>query len=261
MSMFMRAWLWVLAMAGTLVALGGCGAGPGATPVSPSPLGDSRQIVRVLADHWDATSASLQCFERSGLGGAWQPVGPCVPVSIGRTGLAWGLGRHGGVAGQGPVKREGDGKAPAGVFELGKAFGYAPPGEVQGLRMAYIHLTDDVFGVDDVKSRYYNRIVRLGDVPGKDWDSAETMRRPDGLYEWGVVVGHNVRPVAGAGSCIFLHLWKGPGKPTAGCTAMSKGDMVRILGWLDAGCKPLLVQLPAGVYCELADAWALPVLR
>ena len=50
-------------------------------------------------------------------------VGEPTPVTIGRAGSAWGLGLH--PAQRGPQKREGDGRAPAGVFRIGTAFGYA----------------------------------------------------------------------------------------------------------------------------------------
>jgi L,D-peptidoglycan transpeptidase YkuD (ErfK/YbiS/YcfS/YnhG family) len=93
----------------------------------------------------------------------------------------------------------------------------------------------------------------------KDWDSAETMLRPDGLYEWGVVEGHNLPPTQpGAGSCLFLHIWRGLGKPTSGCTSMSRQEMVRLARWLDPNEKPVLVQLPMEAYLTLAKPWGLP---
>ena len=64
----------------------------------------------------------------------------------------------------------------------------------------------------------------------------------DGLYRWGIVVGHNPANQPGAGSCIFIHLWRGPGQPTAGCTAMSEENLPRILAWLDPALDPRLVQ-------------------
>jgi len=48
------------------------------------------------------------------------------PRELGRAGLAWGLGLHGNPPFPGPIKREGDGRSPAGAFELSSAFGYAP---------------------------------------------------------------------------------------------------------------------------------------
>jgi L,D-peptidoglycan transpeptidase YkuD (ErfK/YbiS/YcfS/YnhG family) len=224
-----------------------------------SPLGDSRQLVLVVSDTWQADNARLQCYERSAADQPWRAVGRSVPVSIGRTGLAWGRGLHGDSPLAGPVKREADGKAPAGVFDLSRAFGYSPQQENQGVKLPYIQLTADVVGVDDAKSKHYNQIVRLDQAPAKDWDSFETMRRDDGLYEWGAVVDHNASPaMPGAGSCIFLHVWRGPGKPTAGCTAMSKDQIVRLLAWLDPQSKPLLVQLPQEAYRQLAGPWGLP---
>jgi hypothetical protein len=77
----------------------------------------------------------------------------------------------------------------------------------------------------------------------------------------GVVVGYNgawtragalrartpdgTRPAPGRGSCIFLHVWDGPGRPTAGCTAMDAAAMREVLAWLDPAARPALVQLPA----------------
>ena len=70
------------------------------------------------------------------------------------------------------------------------------------------------------------------------------MRRDDILYKWGVVVDHNAAAIPGAGSCIFLHIWKSSSAPTAGCTAMPESDLVRLLRWLDPARHPILIQLP-----------------
>ena len=255
-------WLGMVALTALVAMTAGCLSrtqSSTTTPYAVSPLHDSRQLVLVVSRNWDATTATLQRYARNGAGQGWTPVGEAVPVNIGRTGLAWGLGLHHGTGLAGPVKREGDGKAPAGVFELPRAFGYASPQEAKGIKLPYLQLTPEVVGVDDVKSKYYNQLIRMDQVPAKDWDSAEAMRRTDGLYEWGVVVSHNTAAtVPGAGSCIFLHIWRGPGKPTAGCTAMSKENMQKLLAWLDPHAKPVLVQLPQAAYRQLTAPCGLP---
>ena len=73
------------------------------------------------------------------------------------------------------------------------------------------------------------------------------MRRDDHLYRLGVVVGYNTDPVvAGLGSAIFLHIWKGPGQPTAGCVAMAESDLERIVAWLDPAKMPQIILGHAG---------------
>ena len=62
---------------------------------------------------------------------------------------------------------------------------------------------------------------------------SEKMLRDDGLYKWGVFVEHNPAAAPGAGSCIFLHIWKDSTTPTTGCTAMAEKDLVKLLRWLD----------------------------
>lgn len=177
-----------------------------------------------------------------------------VPVSLGRSGLGWGLGLHAGKP-AGPVKREGDGRAPAGVFAVGPAFGEAAA--PAPTRLDYFQATPGLVCVDDAASRHYNRIVSpLGPA---EWDSAETMLRPDGLYALGAVLGHNASPPRpGAGSCIFLHVRRGPDVPTAGCTALDRPDLAELLAWLDAEKNPVLVQLPRPEFKRLRQAWGLP---
>ena len=89
----------------------------------------STEIVVVTTADWNAPSGTLQRYEREGPGNPWQPVGEPISVMVGKTGLGWGSGVV-QIAGSfsaknDPIKKEGDGKAPAGVFLLGKAFGYA----------------------------------------------------------------------------------------------------------------------------------------
>lgn len=225
-----------------------------------APLARSRQVVVVTTRGWDDVPGTLRRFERKGVGGAWAQVGHEVPVAVGRKGLGWGAGLVDTSAAAGPQKKEGDGKAPAGVFRLGPAFGFAPE-RAAWLRFSYVPLTPSVECVDDTASRKYNLIVDRSAAGVVDWNSSERMRSVEG-YRWGLVVRHNVAPtVAGRGSCIFLHVWAGPGQGTAGCTALEEEKLTELLRWLDPKRVPLLVQLPEGEYARLHAAWRLPALE
>jgi len=104
-----------------------------------------------------------------------------------------------------------------------------------------VPISETLLAVDDPQSRFYNQIVDSAQVV-KDWASTEFMRRADGLYRCGIVVAHNPANQSGAGSCIFMHLWRGEGQPTAGCTAMSEENLKRVLAWLDPALEPRLIQ-------------------
>ena len=216
------------------------------------PARHSTQLLLCLAGHADATTGRLQPFERLP-GGAWQPVGDVIPVTLGRSGLAWGRGLHPAQPGQ--QKQEGDGRAPAGVFALTALFGAAPAGDY---RLPYHPAHPDLKCVDDPASRHYNCLVDARSTP-RDWTSCEDMLRQDARYTLGAVVAHNSHPpLPGAGSCIFLHVWESPTTPTAGCTAMSLAPMTRLARWLDATRQPVLAQLPDADYAALQAAWDLP---
>lgn len=217
-----------------------------------------RQLLLVVAHGWDDAAGQLQRFERGARQLAWQPVGQAVAASLGRSGLAWGRGLH--PPSGGLEKREGDGRAPAGVFAITALFGDALPDSAfaRAARLPYIHARPDLKAIDDPASAHYNRIVDQSAVV-TDWASGEDMLRSDERYAVGAVVAHNTEPpVPGAGSCIFLHVWAGEGMPTAGCTAMARENMTAIAGWLDGACSPMLVQLPQAEYERLRGAWGLP---
>ena len=121
---------------------------------SAAPLTGAQQLVVVTAADWDAAQARMQRFERDG-GGAWRAVGDAVPVMLGRSGSGWGIGLHPAQAG-GPQKREGDGRAPAGVFAIGEAFGYAPTGVGA---LPYLPMQASHYCIDVPASPLFNRIV------------------------------------------------------------------------------------------------------
>ncbi|MEP6618143.1 MAG: hypothetical protein ABJE47_02465 [bacterium] len=223
----------------------------------PTLLASARQMVIVVTPGWDATSGTLRRFSRGNAGDPWQSAGAATAVVVGRTGIAWGDESLASAPGQ-PVKREGDGRSPAGVFPLDTAFGFAPQGEVAWLRMPYASLQPGSDCVDDESSAYYNTVVNRADVPRIDWNSAEHMRQIS-QYRLGVIVGYNATPPQrGRGSCIFLHIWGGASSSTAGCTALDAGELEGLMRWLDRSRRPVLVQLTASEYARLAPLWHLP---
>ena len=244
-----------------LAALMACGANACATGQSasaPQAWRDARQLVLVVTDGWDATTGTLQRFELRD--GRWQAASMPSPISVGRNGAAWGLGLHPAQSG-GPQKQEGDGRAPAGVFTLGEAFGYA--GEA-ATAMPYRPMQATSYCIDVPDSPLYNRIIDTrteGEAAAKG--STEPMRldlhnNGDPRYREGLVIGHNPTATPRAGSCIFAHLWRTPGEPTAGCTAMAAETMDGLLAWLRPDARPVFVLLPRAEYERLAYDWRLP---
>ena len=225
---------------------------------SPVPA-ESRQLVLSLSASWGQTRALLQTYGRPSKETAWTPVGAPFEASLGQSGLGWGRGLHPPDL-AGPQKLEGDGRSPAGVFDLRLVTGYARTAPA-GTRLPYREATATLRCVDDPRSSRYNQLVDEAKVR-KDWSSAEDMRRKDDLYRLVVWVGHDDAPaVPSGGSCIFLHLRDGPEATTTGCTAFEPEAMERLLRWLDPAARPVLVQLPDPEYRRLAASWELPEPR
>lgn len=137
--------------------------------------------------------------------------GRMLPVSIGRTGVS-------------RQKREGDGATPAGrhrviglFYRPDRIAGKSLPGWAVPIGLEdrwcdapdhplYNHLTNRPFG-----------------------KSQEKLRRADPLYDLILPLDWNwPDAVPGRGSAIFIHQWRRPGFPTAGCLAFSRQDLLFI---------------------------------
>ena len=83
---------------------------------------------------------------------------------------------------------------------------------------------------DDVRDPDYNLMVR-----GPHGYSHEALRRADPMYDLIMVTNWNW-PIAtkGRGSAIFVHQWRGQGRPTAGCVAFHRRDLM----WIAARITP-----------------------
>ena len=135
------------------------------------------------------------------------------PVAVGRGGIA-------------PKRGEGDGVTPVGAWRL-ESLLWRPdrlPRPRTALPLRPIGPRDG-WGDDPAEPQAYNRAVRLP-VQG----SAERLRRRDRLYDLVAVTDFNRNPVVpGAGSAIFVHLWRSPFHPTAGCVAFRAPDLAWVL--------------------------------
>jgi L,D-peptidoglycan transpeptidase YkuD (ErfK/YbiS/YcfS/YnhG family) len=217
---------------------------------------DCTQLILATAPSWNSPRGELRLFERTH-GRGWVSVAGPFPALFGKNGLAWGTG----LAGQnepGLRKQERDGRAPAGVFEIGQLFGYAahPP---PGADYPYHQVTEADIWSDDPRSPNYNRHVVIDPKSPPDNYSHEKMRSGDFAYEWLVEIKHNSDPpVPGAGSAIFFHIRRGVNRPTTGCTTMAKDNLVKLISWLRANRHPCYALLPAGEYDKRWRSWNLP---
>ena len=218
---------------------------------------DCTQLILGIAPTWDSMRGELQFFERAH-GSDWKRVTGPFPVLFGKKGVAWGNG----LAGQGESglqKKERDGRAPAGVFRIGKIYTYDAK-LPEGADYPFHQVTTADAWIDDVRSPDYNRFVTIDDpAHPPPWFDKQKMRHNDFAYRWLVEIRHNSDPpVPGAGSALFFHIRRGVDRPTTGCTTMAEPDLVKLITWLRASRKPCYALLPVAEYAKKWRAWNLP---
>jgi len=138
--------------------------------------------------------------------------GVSLPCAIGRGGIGVKCG-------------EGDGVTPIGVYQLAaiktrvdRFSLYTPQVPQETIRLA------DIWS-DDPKDPDYNHGVYGPDYPF----SHEKQHRADPLYDaFGILDFNWPDAVAGAGSAIFIHIWRKPRHPTEGCIAFDR----KALHWI-----------------------------
>jgi D-alanyl-D-alanine dipeptidase len=218
-----------------------------------SQLAGAQKLIITITDDWTSNAGTVYLFDRAK--DSWKKQREEYSVAIGDSGLAWGTGLHPVRSGD-HVKREGDKRSPAGVFELDTilyGMNNTPP---EGVRFPYRQMTAMTRCIDDTASQFYNTIIEEGSVQ-KDWNSAEEMNDVDPDYRYVLAVRNNPTKTKGNGSCIFFHINK---MPTSGCTSMDESDMISLLHWLDPKRKTFVIQLPLQEYHALREQWNLPKL-
>ena len=146
-----------------------------------------------------------------------------IPCSLGRKGVT-------------VSKREGDGKTPKGRFRV--IGGYWRQDRVRRLGGAWSlePIKADMGWCDDAADANYNRPLRL---PARA--RHEKLMRADGLYDVVLLLDHNQSPrIRGHGSAIFFHLTRNGDDPTAGCVAIPRAQMLRLLPRLSRDCVMII---------------------
>jgi L,D-peptidoglycan transpeptidase YkuD (ErfK/YbiS/YcfS/YnhG family) len=123
-------------------------------------------------------------------------------------------------------KREGDGATPVGVFSMRNVLYRADREAPPKTRLATSALTPSDGWCDDPRHADYNKKVALPHAA-----RCESLWRDDRVYDLIVVLGYNDAPVIrDKGSAIFLHLARDNFAPTEGCVALTRDDLLFVLG-------------------------------
>ncbi len=218
---------------------------------------NSSQCIVATADGWNSSHATLSFHEKNG--GKWTQAGPSWKVRLGSKGMVWGRGIHPVPPGA-SLKKEGDGRSPAGVFHLGGAWGYD-----RSIRkhpeLYYRQVTPRDLWVEDPASPHYNRTIVLDRDPSTPWEKKQQMVQNDHPHSLKLFIAHNAPPkvVPHGGSSIFFHIWRRDGAAaTAGCTTMHEERLRWLIARIDPTRRPLYVLLPASEYNRLKPVWNLP---
>lgn len=172
----------------------------------------------------------------------------CMVHTLSYDGVVWSGGCVDGVIGYrglapAGTKREGDGKTPVGIFALRRGLYY-----VNDFVTSFPMEQYDQYYIwdENPQSPTYNTLLR-NPAPGTKGDRLWEHRNCQ--YRYIVVVEYNTeQPIPGAGSAIFIHAWRAPGKATAGCVGMAESNMKRVVEWLNPALNPYIVVLPEGVH-------------
>ena len=159
-------------------------------------------------------------------------VGPTGARFMGRR-FARTVGRGGIV--DSAAKAEGDGATPRGVHRIVGML-YRPDRIACPADWAEPIGPTDLWS-DDVSDPQYNTLVQAPHA-----FSHEALRRADPMYDLVLIIDWNwPDAVVGRGSAIFIHQWRGKGRPTAGCVAFSRSDLHWIAARATVGTRLVIV--------------------
>ena len=130
-------------------------------------------------------------------------------------------------------KKEGDRKTPKGTFTIENLY-YRKDRKIKpSTSLKCIEIKKNMGWCNDVNfPKKYNKLFKV-----KKKIKHEKLQRKDSKYDLIIPIKYNFkRPIAGQGSCIFIHLTKNY-KPTAGCIALKEKDYLILLKLIKKNSK------------------------
>jgi L,D-peptidoglycan transpeptidase YkuD (ErfK/YbiS/YcfS/YnhG family) len=199
----------------------------------PQPLASATRLVLVTAEKFTSTTATIQRYERETPNTPWQIAGGPATGLIGHKGVAWAHAFRRFARGREPVKVEGDKRAPAGFYKIGRNFGFS------AAQMSnYMRIVQGTTCVDDLASPAYNTISSRAEL-GPKVHGENMWRVPE--YARGLLVDYPTDRKARAGSCIFIHLQL-PGRTgTSGCVALPEPQLQAVQDFARGGAVLAIV--------------------
>jgi len=90
-------------------------------------------------------------------------------------------------------------------------------------------ITENCGWCDDVNSLHYNKFINIKNILQKNV-SFERLWREDNAYDIIIELSHNTNPIIkNKGSAIFIHCSFEDFKPTSGCVALKKRDLIFLI--------------------------------
>tara|TARA_B100001057_G_scaffold74588_1_gene69127 strand:- start:1223 stop:1717 length:495 start_codon:yes stop_codon:yes gene_type:complete len=131
------------------------------------------------------------------------------------------------------IKKEGDKKTPKGIFKIENLYFREDRKEKPSTLLKCIKIKKYMGWCNDVRfPKKYNKLFKI-----KKKIKHERLYRKDYKYDFLIPIKYNFKkPIAGLGSCIFIHLTKDY-KPTAGCIALKEKDFLIMLKLIKKNSK------------------------
>ena len=130
-----------------------------------------------------------------------------------------------GKSGIGKKRKEGDNITPKGTFKILKI--YYRDDRIKKIysKIKAFKINNQMGWCDDSNSKKYNQLIKL---PSKY--THEKLHRKDNVYDLVIVLNYNMSPIVkNKGSAIFIHVAKKNYKKTAGCIALKKHNLLRLI--------------------------------
>jgi L,D-peptidoglycan transpeptidase YkuD (ErfK/YbiS/YcfS/YnhG family) len=141
-----------------------------------------------------------------------------------------------GKAGIRKKKKEGDNITPKGIYKIIKIYYRDDRIKKISSKFKLIKITKKMGWCDDPKSKKYNQLIKL---PNKY--SHEKLYKKNNTYDLLLVLDYNMKPIVkNKGSAIFIHVAKRNYKPTAGCIALKKKDLLKLTKIINLSTKILI---------------------